>query len=67
MAEVCGLGRNVMHYDLQQDACTGNWWVIKQDAEGFRQIMYTLSHTLSYTEAKEHFEMLVQMEKHNDT
>lgn len=56
-----------MHYDLQQDACTGNWWVIKQDAEGFRQVMYTLSHTLSYTEAKEHFEMLVRMEKHNDT
>jgi hypothetical protein len=58
-----------MHYDLQEDACTGNWWVIKQDAEGFRQLMHTLSHTLSYEEAKECFDLLVdfQQEKNDDT
>jgi hypothetical protein len=56
-----------MHYDLQKDAMRGNWWVVKQDDEGHRKVIYTLSHKLTYTEAKERFEVLVQQELQNDS
>jgi len=54
-----------MHYDLKKDAMRGNWWVICQDDDGYRKIIHTLSHKLTYLEAKARFEILVQQEIQN--
>ena len=40
-----------MHYDLQQDHNTGNWWIIHQDEDGYRTIVRTLSADLTSTSA----------------
>ena len=49
-----------MQYDLQQDYNTGNWWIVTQDEEGYRKIVYTLSAELGRIQARKHMDKLVQ-------
>ena len=49
-----------MHYDLQQDHNTGNWWIVTQDSHGYRKIVYTLSADLTRFEAKKHMLKLIK-------
>jgi len=52
-----------MHYDLQRDRNTGNWWIIYQDEAGYRKIVHTLSADLSRVEARIYMENYI---KEND-
>jgi|TARA_B110000285_G_C15080192_1_gene593045 hypothetical protein len=54
-----------MHYDLKQDGNTGNWWVIRQDECGFREIIATLSADLTYSQAKIYMNNIIQTERMN--
>jgi len=47
-------------YDLQQDYNTGNWWIVTQDEDGYRKIVYTLSADLTRMEAKKHMNKLIE-------
>lgn len=49
-----------MQYDLQQDYNTGNWWIVTQDEDGYRKIVYTLSAELGRVQARKHMDKLVQ-------
>ena len=40
-----------MTYDLQQCSNTGNWWIMSQDDEGYRQVERTLSADLTVVQA----------------
>jgi len=51
-----------MHYDLKQDHNTGNWWVIRQDEDGFREIIRTLSADLTPSQAKVYMNNIIEME-----
>jgi len=55
-----------MYYDLKKDAMRGNWWVVKHYEGGFHEVIHTLSHKLTHSEAKIQFEVLVQKELQND-
>jgi|TARA_B110000967_G_C18405904_1_gene326816 hypothetical protein len=44
-------GELTMTYDLQQCSNTGNWWIMRQDETGYREIVRTLSADLSYKDA----------------
>ena len=49
-----------MHYDLQQDHNTGNWWIIHHDEDGYRTIVQTLSADLTRFEAKLYMENYIK-------
>ena len=49
-----------MHYDLQQDHNTGNWWIVTQDSHGYRKIVYTLSADLTRIEARRYMLKLIE-------
>ena len=59
------LGGELMHYDLERDQNTGNWWVIHQDDDGFRKIIRTLSADLTYSQAKKYMDTIIAMEAMN--
>jgi len=54
-----------MHYDLKQDQNTGNWWVVRQDENGFREIIKTLSADLTHSQAKAYMNNIIEMEALN--
>ena len=49
-----------MHYELQQDHNTGNWWIIHQDAEGYRTIVRTLSADLNVVQAHRYMDAYIE-------
>ena len=53
-----------MHYDLQQDHNTGNWWIVCQDEDGHRTIVRTLSADLTVVQA--HRYMNAYIEENNN-
>jgi hypothetical protein len=49
-----------MHYELQQDHNTGNWWIVYQDEEGYRTIVRTLSAKLTVVEAHRYMDAYIE-------
>jgi len=54
-----------MTYDLQQCSNTGNWWVMRQGEDGYREIVRTLSADLTYSQAKIYMNNIIQTERMN--
>lgn len=50
-----------MTYDLQQCSNTGNWWIMRQDEGGYREIVRTLSAKLTVVEAHRYMEAYIQV------
>ena len=48
-----------MTYDLQQCSNTGNWWIIRQDADGYREILRTLSADLTVVQAHRYMDAYI--------
>ena len=48
-----------MTYDLQQCSNTGNWWIMRQDETGYREIVRTLSADLTYKNAMEYLKAYI--------
>lgn len=49
-----------MIYDLQQDHNTGNWWIVRQDEDGYREIVRTLSADLGIREAGRYMDAYIE-------
>jgi hypothetical protein len=52
--------RTSMHYDLQQDHNTGNWWIIRQEEDGYRTIVRTLSADLTVVQAHRYMDAYIE-------
>jgi len=48
-----------MTYDLQQCSNTGNWWIMRQDADGYREIVRTLSADLTVVQAHHYMDAYI--------
>jgi hypothetical protein len=46
------VGGKLMIYDLQKCNNTGNWWIMRQDEDGYREIVRTLTADLTYKDAQ---------------
>ena len=49
-----------MHYDLQRDHNTGNWWIVLQEEDGYRTIVRTLSADLTVFEAHRYMDAYIE-------
>lgn len=49
-----------MQYDLQKCSNTGNWWIMRQDEDGYREIVRTLTAKLSRQDAYMHLQRYIQ-------
>jgi len=49
-----------VEYFLQQDHNTGNWWIVEQEEDGYRQVVRTLSWKLNYLEARQHLNKYIE-------
>jgi hypothetical protein len=54
------VGDSQMIYDLQQDHNTGNWWIVRQDEDGYREIVRTLSADLGIREAGRYMDAYIE-------
>ena len=48
------------HYELQQDHNTGNWWIIRQEEDGYRTIVRTLSADLTVVQAHRYMDAYIE-------
>jgi len=49
-----------MQYELQQDHNTGNWWIIRQEEDGYRTIVRTLSADLTVVQAHRYMDAYIE-------
>jgi len=49
----------MMHYELQQDHNTGNWWIMQVDPSGHRKVVITLG-PVDYRAANQHLKAYLE-------